>query len=608
MSDPILFFGRFHPLVLHLPIGLLAGAAFLETALLALRRLSRRTGSDAQQARPGLEAAIRVTLILAAGAACMAALLGLMLAARGDFSGDSFTWHKWLGIATAVGAGLAALLRPAQLGSSKIRAAAYGMTLAATLGLMSFAGHFGGVMVHGDKYLYQYAPAWIPSWVPAIGRPEEPKVEPGAAGSQYASIIRPLLNDHCVACHGPDKVNGNLRLDDMALAAKPGQSGQVAIKPGNPNGSEAIRRLLLPEKHAEFMPPAPEKALSAEQVLMLARWIESGAKTTADAHGSGPAPAQAAISQDAIAALAARGILIYPENDGSDNLIADFSRNRTLGDADLALLTPVAARVYDLNLSNTKVTDAGAAALPAMPRLRALRASRTGLSAKGAAAILGRAPEIAFVSLAGTPGDDALLTTLQKAPALREAALSGTALTEGGLRAFMSKRPAVRVTHEMLPLPDLSRPALALVSVNSEERNTGNYRATNLFDNNPGTIWHTQYKDSNIPPPYELVFENAHRAKVAGLTLLPRLDGANGTPKQFTLQASRDRKTWTTVAEGTLWTDYDKEPRTLMLAEPSPHVFFKLIIRSAHGGNYGSLAELRLFKAETDGAFKQAVK
>src|SRR6476620_2754980 len=118
MSDPILFLGRFHPLVLHLPIGLLAGVAFLESALLTLRLFPRlrqrlvKAEASLEHALhmhlPGLEAAARVILAFAAVAACGAALLVLMLAARGDFSGPSFVWHKWLGIGTAVGASVAA--------------------------------------------------------------------------------------------------------------------------------------------------------------------------------------------------------------------------------------------------------------------------------------------------------------------------------------------------------------------------------------------------------------------------------------------------------------------------------------------------------------------
>src|SRR5947209_3224694 len=110
-SDFLLFLGRFHPLVLHLPIGLFAGVAALEALGLVMHKLprSRRFFTEMEHKAegalhlplPGLEGAARLTLGLAALSAVLAATLGLMLASSGQFSGDDFTWHKWLGIALA---------------------------------------------------------------------------------------------------------------------------------------------------------------------------------------------------------------------------------------------------------------------------------------------------------------------------------------------------------------------------------------------------------------------------------------------------------------------------------------------------------------------------
>ena len=100
-SDFLLFLGRFHPLVLHLPIGLLAGAAALEALgmvmhkLPRLRRLFTEIEHKADGALgihlPGLEGATRLTLALAALSAVVAAALGLMLASTGQFSGENTT-------------------------------------------------------------------------------------------------------------------------------------------------------------------------------------------------------------------------------------------------------------------------------------------------------------------------------------------------------------------------------------------------------------------------------------------------------------------------------------------------------------------------------------
>lgn len=56
---------------------------------------------------------------------------------------------------------------------------------------------------------------------------------------EFARDIRPLLSDHCFACHGPDDKarKGRLRLDLRADALKGGKSGSPALVPGKPGES-----------------------------------------------------------------------------------------------------------------------------------------------------------------------------------------------------------------------------------------------------------------------------------------------------------------------------------------------------------------------------------
>ena len=91
----------------------------------------------------------------------------------------------------------------------------------------------------------------------------------------FETEVRPLLVRACVECHGPQKQEGGLRLDNRAAALNGGDSGKV-VQPGAPGESELIRRVALPAGDPEIM-PAVGDPLTGEQIELLRNWIEQGA-------------------------------------------------------------------------------------------------------------------------------------------------------------------------------------------------------------------------------------------------------------------------------------------------------------------------------------------
>lgn len=92
----------------------------------------------------------------------------------------------------------------------------------------------------------------------------------------FARDIQPLLQKNCVSCHGPEKQKGGLRLDDKAAAFKGGDSGERGIVPGHA-GQSRLLHLVSSSKPEERMPPQGPP-LSAKQIDLLKRWIDSGAQ------------------------------------------------------------------------------------------------------------------------------------------------------------------------------------------------------------------------------------------------------------------------------------------------------------------------------------------
>jgi hypothetical protein len=98
-----------------------------------------------------------------------------------------------------------------------------------------------------------------------------------AAGApvNYTRDIKPILAAHCYACHGPDegRRKAKLRLDERPAALK------KAIKPGDPAHSRLIERITSDDPDEVMPPPSNKRAkLTAEQIELLRRWIEQGAR------------------------------------------------------------------------------------------------------------------------------------------------------------------------------------------------------------------------------------------------------------------------------------------------------------------------------------------
>lgn len=93
---------------------------------------------------------------------------------------------------------------------------------------------------------------------------------------RFASDIQPLFAKHCLQCHGPDKAEGGLRLDEATAALGELDSGQRAIVPGNAAASQLLQRVSSSDPDLQ-MPPDGDR-LSAADTATLKQWIEEGAE------------------------------------------------------------------------------------------------------------------------------------------------------------------------------------------------------------------------------------------------------------------------------------------------------------------------------------------
>jgi uncharacterized membrane protein len=135
------FIGKFHPLLVHFPIALVLAAAAAELVVIATARKAWRQ--------------------VAVANICAAAAIGIVTAITGWLFASSpsvdvtpsLEWHRWLGIAGAVGAIGAALVSSRLHVSTRRSAFAYRFLLFVTALLVAITGHLGGTLVWGAGFL-----------------------------------------------------------------------------------------------------------------------------------------------------------------------------------------------------------------------------------------------------------------------------------------------------------------------------------------------------------------------------------------------------------------------------------------------------------------------
>lgn len=458
------FFGRFHPVIVHLPIGMLLLAGLLE--VFSARFESFRT----------LRHATAFVLYLGAVGAAASVLAGLLLSAEGGYDPDLLGTHKWVGFAVAAGAVVAAGLRMTLDRGSRSGGAhrvglyrLYASVLSVTVVLLLYGGHLGGSLTHGPNYLTQHMPGPLKTVFAAASlSPDEDDITNVDSALVYDDLIEPIFERRCVECHGPAKSKGKLRLDTQEGLLKGGEDGPV-VEPGSPSGSELLRRVTLPLDDEDVMPPDGEPPLTIGETELIRWWIENDAsfeKQVADIEEipsavetaliriAGPRPEQKSrlyafevepVDTAAVAALEEAGLNV--ERVAGDLALLQISASNLKGEFDsetAALLSRVAPQVTWLDLSGTDVEDEELAALTEMVHLTRLELDRTAVSDDGLVH-LKHLGNLETLNLYGTKVTDDGLELLLEIPKLRTVYLWQTEVTAEGAERFRRQRPNVRL-------------------------------------------------------------------------------------------------------------------------------------------------------------------
>jgi hypothetical protein len=311
---------------------------------------------------------------------------------------------------------------------------------------------------------------------------QEPPAPPAAEKVDFEKQIAPLFLARCIECHGPKEQKGDLRLDAKEHLFVKGSEDDWSVQPGKPDTSEMLRRLGLAPDDEDIM-PAKGEPLTKDQQALFRQWIAEGAEwpATADAWFAAEIAAQVlpkitfdlpavdAAEQQAIdtavTALRERGAVVQQVAADTPALDVNLSLLRDkVGDAEIALLVPLANRLVWLNVSRTAITDGAVKHLAALTQLRRLHAANTALTDATFGAFPGLA-HLEYVNAYGTGLGDAGLQQLTTLPKLQRLYAWQSKVSADAAKAARQKQPALQ-----LDLGDYVEERLAAAQKEIEER------------------------------------------------------------------------------------------------------------------------------------------
>ncbi len=452
LPDIAKFIGRFHPVVLHLPIGILVWVLVQE----ALNLFPGKRARTSSRAAAGFTA----------GSAVAASLLGFLLYySMPDYDKEMAEDHLYGGIlfsCMAVATFLVKVWVDAAGGRGTL---VYRLFLLASAVAMGSTSHEGASLTHGKGYLTDHAPAPLRKW---LGLPEGKPSTPSAKDAEnqlvYTDVIVPILEQKCYSCHNAEKQKGKFRMDEYDLLIKGGKEGDGVI-PGDAAKSNIIVRAELPEDDDEHMPPEGKKDLDAHELVLLKWWISQGAPKDAKlADLAATDEVKQALSKFVpgkpveVAAKPKPGLsdafkskveglrrefpaALNYEFQGADTLVfTALGMRGKFGDEQLAKLQPVLPAMVALDLSHTSVTDDGVKALASATKLKSLRLAETKVS-DPALETLSKLLELESLNLYGTQVTSQGILKLSSLQGLRKLYLWQTQVNEETLQALREKMP-----------------------------------------------------------------------------------------------------------------------------------------------------------------------
>ena len=442
------FLGHFHPLLVHLPIGILLVA-------LMLQWLSTKSKYAS------LKPAVAIILLWGTITALISCITGYFLSISDDYDRSLVNWHMWMATGVMVTSAVLYTKEKNPMVEVPKKLLSVGLFF-----LLMITGHLGGSLTHGSDYL-------IKPFLKIFNNDsvENTSIKPLANAQEafvYKEVIQPVLQIRCYSCHNANKQKGRLRMDDINFLIKGGKHGKI-ININNADSSEMIKRLLLPVDNEHHMPPKEKPQPTENQIALLQWWINNHAdfkkkvkeldqpvkikpillalqhaeiikKVSTDI----PFIIVEKADDKTVNQLTQKGIVILPVAQNSNYLMATFIEDSLVKKEDVELLLHLKKQLIWLNFNNAKIEKNVFEILPKLSNLIKLNLSNTNITDEEAAQ-LSSLENLHYLNLVGTKVTAKSILPLKKLKFLKSLFLYQTAIAREDYKTIKSSFPKTHI-------------------------------------------------------------------------------------------------------------------------------------------------------------------
>jgi uncharacterized protein YjbI with pentapeptide repeats/uncharacterized membrane protein len=444
--------GRFHPILVHLPIGILVFGVLL----IFLSKKEDKTYLPA----------IQLAFLLGSIGGLLACFSGFLQYQFEGFSWDTVQFHLIFGVLTTA-SGFFFYRKSKKI--TDLSSLKWSST--ALIGALLFTGHLGGTITHGEGYFTDVIPENLQSLFGGTAPSAQPLTLPEEGWEElayYEEVVQPILNSNCQSCHNPRNKKGGLDLSSKEALLKGGENGSI-IDSHEFLKSSLISRMELPLDHEDHMPPSEKRQPKKEELQLIRLWLENEASFDLKLGAAKPEKKWlepffqreviafypsvnlAPMVEDSLAALRKKGFYVEPIAMGSPLLKVSCINFPDFKDQNLQALSAFKAHVVYLDLSGTQVTDEILKGLINYPNLTVLKLSNTQVSGAKLDE-LKACKNLKSIYLNGTSitGND--LEKLQNHPLLEKVFAYDTGISgNGSLKKFRFKLETG--SYELPPIP-----------------------------------------------------------------------------------------------------------------------------------------------------------